>query len=174
MGITDNSLAWRWGMHVSQSPALSNKFHAAIQQYGVTDFDPIVLFSYSTRAEALLAEAALIEALSLMEVGYNTLPGGGALLPHTEASRAKISIAQKGRIRTPEWRANHSATMTGRRASEATREKLRMRKHTPARRAKFATTMNAIWGSDTLFPTVAVGKLRSEVAARIDNIYVGL
>ena len=64
-------------------------------------------------------------------------------IPHTEATKAKLSAALKGRPKSPEWRAAQSERQKGRRLSDATRAKIseaaKGRVVTDATRAKLST-----------------------------------
>lgn len=118
VGVTRHTPEQRWRRHVYDALAPKNKFHAAIKKYGSSDFVVSGLFLYPSLDEALEAETVLIDALQLIDNGYNTARGGigGAAMTgrsHTEATKKKISLSATGRVLDAATRAKISETKKG-------------------------------------------------------------
>ena len=94
---------------MAASSAFRCKFAAAIQQYGVSDFDVVELHCYDTTEHAAEAEIALIAHLDLTATGWNSAPGG------------EVPPSQLGRCRTDETKAKMSAWQIGRKMSDEAR-----------------------------------------------------
>lgn len=139
IGITKNTVEWRWGKHVSAAQLTPRKLKLlnAIRHHGASSFDVTPLFRYPTRTAACDAEIALIAALDTVRCGYNLTHGGDA--PEvSEETRAKISAAHKGRPHSPTHIANQAAATRGvergPRSSESVAKmvaSMRGRRHSP-------------------------------------------
>jgi len=124
VGKTKWTLQKRWGVHLRDARAGSEyAIHRAIRKYGQDAFAIEVLATYETETEALQAEVEWVERLGTVgDGGYNMCRGGrGALgYRHTDEARARISAFAKSVGRVPP-----GSDLTGTRASEETRAKMR-------------------------------------------------
>lgn len=127
-------------------------FCHAIRKHGWGSFVWSQLFVSNCEAALLDAEVALIAAYRSAGVKlYNQTAGGeGLQMPCTEARRAKVAAALKGRKVSQSHRQKISEAMKGRRCSPEHIEKIRQSKlgtklppWTPERRAKVAATRAA-------------------------------
>lgn len=103
-------------------------FYRAICKYGWDNFEHEIIFSDLTENVAKYKEQTLIQLYrsNEKEYGYNLTSGGDGcpgVIP-SEETRKKLSIANKGKIRTLETRERLSKAKTGVKLSEETRRKL--------------------------------------------------
>lgn len=127
VGITSKTVEERWKQHIRDARRFTNKFYAAIEQFGPTDFDVIGLHEYDDWTQACAAEVELIAALDLLVEGYNSTLGGTLPPIWSPVVREKYSKSKTGLKRPPrseEHRANLSKSLTGRVFSKETREKM--------------------------------------------------
>lgn len=116
VGITKQSLAQRWRVHVSSALRGDRPHHrmsCAIRKYGRDDFDMIELFDYGSDVLAIAAEKELIAQLELVTLGYNMSPGGEPRFYQSETSRAAHIKSLTGRVRSAAERAAISAGRKG-------------------------------------------------------------
>lgn len=90
-------------------------FSRAIRKYGIEDFEWTILCTSTNNELLYKLERKLTQDFNLIEEGYNSVEGGKGGLSPSEETRKKQSLAHIGK-----------ATMTGRKASPETREKLRI------------------------------------------------
>ena len=91
-----------------------------------TDKDRIVKVKENlTEEEAFVLEMLLIK--QWRDNLYNQTEGGDGIsgYTHSPESKAKMSVASKNHIRTEEWKANISKSMTGKKMPEETKQKIR-------------------------------------------------
>lgn len=110
IGITcQKPIEKRWyskGTGYKQCP----KMWSAIQKYGWENVEHIVLFEGLVKEDAAQKEISLIKEYDTIKNGYNIENGGNVTGTHSEETKRKISLANKGRI-----------------VSEETKEKMRNR-----------------------------------------------
>ena len=138
IGMTCQKPEYRW--RDGKKYEHNEHFAAAIKKYGWSRFSHEILYADLTREEAVQRE---IETIALYksdhrEYGYNITPGGDHY-KHTPESRAKISLASKGRRHSEETRRKMSDNRRGEKSyfygkepwikgkhlSEQTKQKLR-------------------------------------------------
>lgn len=99
VGQTKN-LHDRWVRHKSgaKAPTPPMMISRAIKKYGYTNFSFTPIEEWKTQEEADTAEAFWIKLLETMDtkIGYNIKPGGNTA-PMTAKTRAKLSVANKGK-----------------------------------------------------------------------------
>lgn len=118
VGITNNPKARWYGNGKAYKDC--KHFATAIKKYGWENFTHYLLESDLTLEEANALEQKYIAKYKTQDrqYGYNIQPGG-FFVPsmlgkhHSEETKRKMSKSQKGKTRTAEWRANHSAFMMG-------------------------------------------------------------
>jgi len=105
-GVTQQSLIKRWQQHKCNSNKKSYHLYNAIKKYGFEKFTIEVVFNCKTKEEMFSKEKELIYKYKTNDnnFGYNNSLGGessryGCKL--TEEQKAKISLYQKNRNRTP-------------------------------------------------------------------------
>lgn len=121
VGITSQPLNCRW----RSGKGYKNNIYLtrAIEKYGWDNVQHLVLKGDFTKDEANAKEKELIQKYQSNnpEFGYNITSGGDGQLGHShqlsEESKKKISVANTGKIRTPEMRARQSQKMRGRKRS---------------------------------------------------------
>lgn len=121
VGITSQPLNCRWrsGKGYKNNPYMTR----AIEKYGWDNVHHFVLKGDFIKDEANAKEKELIQKYCSNNplFGYNITSGGDGQLGHShqlsEESKKKISLINKGRIRTPEMRAHISQKMKGRKRS---------------------------------------------------------
>lgn len=121
IGITSQPLNCRW----RSGKGYKNNIYLtrAIEKYGWDNVRHFVLRGDFTRDEANAKEKELIQKYNSNNpsFGYNITSGGDGQLGHShqlsEESKKKISLMNKGRIRTPEMCAHLSQKMKGRKRS---------------------------------------------------------
>lgn len=104
VGITKQGAERRWRNGNGYSK--HSRLGVAIQKYGWINVLHLILFDSITREEAEILEMQLIATgeLTCPEYGYNVSAGGGLPPPCTEATRAKISAARRGKTLSAEHR----------------------------------------------------------------------
>jgi hypothetical protein len=96
----------------------------------------LILKSGLTFEESVKHEVYMIEVLGRKVLGaggllWNFTSGGeGRVAPHTEASKAKMSVSHKGKTLSPEHKSSISKALKNREVSLETREKLREKRAT--------------------------------------------
>lgn len=113
IGLTNSTPMKRWTQHVwlascSKQRSYRTLMSDAIRKYGKQMFRISTLKVCYDRAEAAAEEVRLI---ALLRPEYNLTAGGEGTLGTVKSAavRAKISAAQKGRMRSPELRQRLSA-----------------------------------------------------------------
>jgi group I intron endonuclease len=92
-------------------------------KYGVDNFYIEAIASARSQNDADYLEIYFIEFLDSINNGYN-IKGGGSCGKLNEESKRKISVANTGKIRTPEVRAKISVSSKGKPKSSETRAKM--------------------------------------------------
>lgn len=131
VGQTWKGVDRRFKLHIRDSKASTNKgfrtkLSYALRKYGHESFVLETIATAQTQVEADHLEDKFIVLLDSIKSGYNIRSGGsrGKLSPET---RAKLSKANTGKVRTAEMRQKLSVWMTGRKlgpVSQETREKI--------------------------------------------------
>lgn len=123
IGQTKMALAQRWARHCSDARGGAGWVLArAMRKYGITAFTREVLESCADK-QAL--DAAEVRWIHQLRPRYNICGGGGSPGSHSEATKAKLSLAMKGRKFSAETLAKMSASQKGRQVSVEARENLR-------------------------------------------------
>jgi len=112
IGITKNNLKQRLSEHLRKpTNYLTKKWFAELKK---NELKPIIrlIESFDTYEELLQSEINEIKRCRELNIGILNLHDGGSLNPmlgktHTEESRKKISLAQKGRKMTDEQKEKH-------------------------------------------------------------------
>lgn len=126
VGQTHLTLAARWKAHVTAARgphAFCRLLYAAIRKYGHEAFSiqaVEVMPPGSTQADLDAAEQRQIAAIgTLSPHGYNLLAARGGRGIASDSTRARMSVAKKGRKHTPEHAAKIGAANRGRKANPA-------------------------------------------------------
>lgn len=119
IGFTGQTLKKRLQDHNSAARHKRRKIHHAINKYPLNQWDVQVLFESDNKDEAFAAEVRFIAEYDSITSGYNHLIGGAGS-PGNMSSEAKamISLSNKGRRHTEEWKRNHSKMLLGHKQSE--------------------------------------------------------
>ena len=101
-------------------------FYNAIQKYGWDNFKHEVLLCNLTKEQAEMFEIELIKYYKATnpEFGYNIDAGGSVGSPLSESAKRKISLKNKGRIRTKEEREKHRQIHLGMHHTDEIRRKI--------------------------------------------------
>lgn len=131
IGQSQFSLTIRWRRHrVKAKMGSPYYFHNAIRKYGPEAFDCQVLWEGTVSKNTLDAmESTFIFMLDTKApLGYNISNGGrgNSGFKHSEEARAKIGLASKNRVFSPEARQNMSNARKGITLSEETKQKIRL------------------------------------------------
>jgi len=125
IGITSQGVKDRWKNGYGYEEGY---FRNAILKYGWSNIQHEILFSGLSEEEAKAKETELIAEYKTMDrdYGYNRTAGGDgcAGLIHSEESKLKMSIAQKGKKHSEKSRRKISESNKGRIVSEETRRKI--------------------------------------------------
>lgn len=117
IGQTRRSVHTRWIQHKSASVRRKSRsyIHSAIKKYGSENFKIETLCQCFSDQELDHAEKFLVwfMAANKSSFGYNLKEGGDSRARHSEATKSKISLVQKGRILTPEHRRKISQGSVG-------------------------------------------------------------
>lgn len=121
VGITSQPLSCRW----KQGKGYGNNpfFTRAVKKYGRDNVKHYALKGRFTLDEANAREKSLIAELKSNDpdFGYNLTSGGdgcpGVSWSHTEESKQKISVANRGKVRTKEMREHLSQLKKGKKLS---------------------------------------------------------
>ncbi len=129
VGWTGRSVHVRFRHHVSDaSRGSSTPFHRALRKYGADAFLTETLGVYESAFAAKEAEASAIASLGCRApVGYNATDGRDGLVNPSLETRAKLSAANVGKVRSSEARAKGAAALrgkTGRKHSAETKAKI--------------------------------------------------
>lgn len=131
IGITQQSLRQRWHGHcgAKSGTAISN----AIQKYGRSAFTIEILYEAEDRLEAnIIEETFIAEYGTRYPNGYNIAVGGDNAATRekgfhlTEDHKTKISAANKGKKRSPEFCSHMSSVLTGRTLAPAHAARVRV------------------------------------------------
>lgn len=128
IGITKLGIEWRFRRHVLDAQRGSEKaIHRALVKYGPENFTREILVEVDGHEEAKSLEMRYVASCRshVNDHGYNMTAGGDGSIgfKHSQKSKEKMSRARKGRIITPEWRANLSASTKGRPKTEESNRK---------------------------------------------------
>lgn len=161
------------------------KLYRAIKKYGWGNVK-IEILLYSTNNDILNEmEKFYIKYYNSIESGYNLTGGGeGFRKRHSEESKRKMSLAQKGRIISKETREKisknsaHIKWWLGKSPTQETRNKIRDamlgRKHTEEYKKRMSlTNKNKVYDSKELFDKILPlysGGLTSKQCAKILNM----
>ena len=96
IGITGQSIERRWGNGTGYKNCIS--FNRAIAKYGWDNIKHIILYSGLSKEDAERKEVELIKEYNTTDrrYGYNIENGGSTIGKHSEETKRKISIANKG------------------------------------------------------------------------------
>lgn len=128
IGITSRSVAKRWKRHLWQARGRKKTLlHRAISKYGPSSFSIEILEECPDRPSLNAAERRHIRELgTIFPLGYNLTEGGegtsGYL--HSDETKIKVSIANKGRKRSAEAIQRSADANRGRKRSQLTRSRL--------------------------------------------------
>ena len=117
VGQTVRTPEIRWKSHISDALIKrfkKNYFHSALRYYGVENFEVRTLFICYDRKTLNESEVYFIDLFKANEpsFGYNGTSGGES--PRmTEETRAKMSLAGKGKKQSPEHIRKRAAAITG-------------------------------------------------------------
>lgn len=145
VGKTNNA-QHRWSQHVSASRKSHHHMPVvrALKKYGPRNFTFEVLENFDSENAALRAEVRWISYYESNDrgKGYNLDKGGLGGKTFSAATRAKLSLALRGRKLSPEHVAKMSASLKGRKLSPETKAKMSAaklgRKRPPGMMAKLA------------------------------------
>ena len=113
IGITCQEPEKRWSRG---SGYYSNKhFYNAIRKYGWDNIQHKILYKNLTKEQAETKEIELIakNKSNNRKYGYNIQNGGNTIGTHSDETKLKISIANKGKIRNQEAREKNSKNKIG-------------------------------------------------------------
>ena len=98
IGITGQSIERRWGNGSGYKNCIS--FYRAIEKYGWDNIEHIVLYSGLSKENAETKEIELIKKYNTTDskYGYNIENGGSTIGKHSEKTKRKIGIANKGNV----------------------------------------------------------------------------
>jgi group I intron endonuclease len=134
----------RWHAHVYRaSIGCGDALYAAIRKYGRDAFNVQVLQTYATEVDAFDGERFWTGVLgTIAPYGYNIKLGGRGGWSHAPESREKIAAKGRGRVPSNAARAKLSAALKGRKPSpEAMRRAREVRtgkQHTAEAKAKMS------------------------------------
>ena len=118
IGITRQDVKKRWenGRGYKECPA----FNKAIKKYGWDNIKHEILFKGLTKEEAEQKEIELIAKYksNQKQYGYNIENGGNCCGTHSEETKRKIGLKNKGKIVTQETRKKLSESHKGKHAGE--------------------------------------------------------
>jgi group I intron endonuclease len=166
IGVTRRSIKARWSDHLeAAATGRRHRLAAAMRKYGIDQFE-IQQIACALTIDALydLERELIAQEGTMIPAGYNMSVGGDGPkgLTHSAESRAKMSVSASGKKqsaetiakrvlklrgkklppRSPEWCADHSLQMKGRKWTEPQREKiegqLKGRIFTPEWKAKLS------------------------------------
>ena len=125
IGKTIHSVEQRWSQHAGSARSGSTTyFHNAIRKYGADAFEISIL---ETVDDPGVLNEREIHWIATLHPDYNMTPGGDGITSgykHSDASRQRMSDAQKGRKHSDATRAKISDANTGHKRSDATRQKI--------------------------------------------------
>lgn len=131
IGWTSKSVEERWKRHVYDAKQGSQYyFHRAIEKYGIENWTAKVIEICDSEIDALKAESKWIKFFESNnpDHGYNSSSGGEASVPN-EATRKRLSEAQRKRFTNPEERLKTSLGAKNRcKISEKTKQLMRENK----------------------------------------------
>lgn len=126
VGQTVQPIEIRWTQHVSDALSKTGRclaLHNAIRKYGRDAFDVEAVIACDDQAELDRVEVMAIQAgNTLAPHGYNLRTGGGHGR-HSDESKARMSIAQKARVISPEHRDKIAASHRGKKHGPASPER---------------------------------------------------
>lgn len=113
IGITSQSVSSRWRNGYGYQR--NSYFWKAIQKYGWENIKHEILFDSLTKEEAEAKEIELIAEYCSTDAarGYNIDNGGNSIGMRSDATKKKISLKNKGKIRTLETREKISQIKSG-------------------------------------------------------------
>lgn len=125
VGLTTTSLKKRMSVYKTYSknpPKKLTKILKALHKYGFDNFEIDVLEAgFKSEADLVAAEISWIAVLDTYKNGYNSSLGGDLV---SEATRDKMSKAQKGRVHSAEARKKLSEALKGRKRPKEVVEKV--------------------------------------------------
>lgn len=179
VGQTTKTMKARWLEHVCN--VRNSKITTAIKKYGASNWEHRVLAYAETKDDLDLLEKYYIEKYDTIKNGYNSKGGGshglhsseskllmsvnrmGRGKPHTDESKKKISIANKGRKFSFSHRQNISIAKKGKKISDSMREHL----------SKIFTGVgNPNYGKKTSKKTI--DKMRAKMGKRVLCVETGM
>ena len=138
IGITCQKPSNRWnrGKGYCEQPY----FYNAIQKYGWDNFKHEILFEHLTKEDAENKEVELIAYYNSAnyQYGYNIGLGGSSVGRHSEETKTKISVANKGQAPT------RTGIPTQKDVRERLSKSLKNRKKTEETRSKIASALTGI------------------------------
>lgn len=136
VGITTQALAGRWKDHCK---ATDTYIAHCIRKYGPDAFEVEHIASAVDLPSLQQLEIVLIQQHGTMKpAGFNVHPGG-EIAKHTPETIAKMRVVQSNR--SPEWRANLSRALTGKKLDEARRAAMMGRPVSQAARVKISAKL---------------------------------
>lgn len=123
--------ATRWTQHKVDSRTGSEPLYRAMRKYGVKAFEFAVVEECSSEIESYEAEQRWIVRLNATTdgAGYNQTMGGKGNLRPSSASRAKMSVAKKGKPQDPDAVARRAAANRGKKRSAEQRQRMAQSDH---------------------------------------------
>lgn len=143
VGQTVKTVAQRWGYHIGTARKSKYPFGKSIAKHGGDAFTVREIDSAVSREDLDAKEVHWIAFHDTrVPKGYNLSSGGGGNsgVPHTHESRAKISAANTGKVRSPEAKARMSRSARNRDPEAAVKMSASHKglKATPETRAKMS------------------------------------
>jgi len=142
IGQTANVEIWKKEKYKGSGKIIKEAF----KKYGFNNFSSELICYASSQTELDDLETFYIKEFnSLVPNGYNISLGGKGVGQHSKETREKISIANKGKIRSKDAKLKISIANKGRKTSEETKEKLRQaslgKKHSEETKLKLSKSM---------------------------------
>lgn len=172
-GITQQPLNKRWQQHKCNSFRQNYPLYNAMKKYGIDKFKIEVVFLFDNKEEMFEMEKILIKKFKTFkrEFGYNNSLGGensrhGSKL--TEKQRKRISDYQKSRMRKPhseDTKAKIGLSNKGKKRSDVFRQNLsNIKKGNPAKNKK-----SIILNNELIFESLTKASLETGVSIKSIN-----